>query len=413
MVDTLAVKAACSGGYMKVLVTNGNSRMALCIARDLNKKGHEVVVGDYMKNYMCSFSNKVSEDFIYPSPYSKPEEFIECIKQKIMQLKIDSIIPIHEETFLISKRQHELKDIVSLSVPNYESILSVHNKDLLYELLTLQSINTPKTLYLKDFNEFENVRDIFDGRIVLKPKQGGGNWGLFFPDVEKSYKVQIENYLKTTKVDISRVLVQEWIPTKEKFSHVVIYQHGKLIQDFADIHIRDFPISGGSGVLRRSCASSPMTEISKKLFDAIGWNGIAEVEYVKHAETGEYYLIEVNPRVWGGINSAISSGLDIIGMMLDISKNIQVNPSRYVIGTQTRWFWGDLRVFPEYYRKSKNKFSAINDYMKLIFDGTNTDEFYWDDILPFFVWPYHVVSKMIKNKSLKPTTYDSLSGEWE
>jgi len=289
---------------MKVLVTNGNSRMALCIIRELKKKRHEVIVADHVKNSMCFFSNKVDKKFIYPSPYSKPEHFIEKIKEQVISLNIDSIIPVHEETFLISKNKNALKSIVYLSVPDYEAILKVHNKDILYKLLQSHSICTPKTIALNEFKNFNEIRDKFSGRIVLKPRQGGGNWGIFLLDIKNGYMAQIENYLKLTKIDPLRVLVQEWIPIKEKFSHVVIYQNGLFIQDFADRHLRDVPLSGGAGVLRRSCNPLQMTPISKKLFDAIGWHGIAEVEYVTHAETGEFYLIEINPRIWGGINSA-------------------------------------------------------------------------------------------------------------
>ena len=398
---------------MKVLVTNGNSRMALCIARELKKKRHEVIVADYVQHAMCFFSNHIAKYFAYPSPYSEPYKFIKKIKEQIKIHHIDVILPIHEETFLLSKHIRELEKIVSVPIPNYESILMVHNKNNLFDLLKNHDINTPKTFALEDFDDFDEIRKELSGRIVVKPRQGGGNWGLFLPDPHKKYSVQVEEYLTTTKIDVSRVLVQDWVPVKEKYSHVVIYQKGKLVQDFADVHIRDFPVRGGAGTLRRSCESSPMTHISKRLFDSIGWHGIAEVEYVTHAETGEYYLIEINPRVWGGINSAISSGLDIVGIMLNISRGVNVSAGSYEIGRQTRWFWGDIRVFPEYFAKSNNKISALCEYIKLMFDGTKTDEFFWNDPVPFFVWPGHAIYKMLKYRSFSPVSYDSLTGEWD
>lgn len=398
---------------MRVLVTNANSRMALCIARSLKKKGHEVIVADYIKNSMCFFSNKKSDYFIYPSPYSSPDAFIDCIVDRVKKLNIDVVFPVHEETFLLSKRKMDVEKHVGLAVPNYEPLLTVHNKDKLYEALLKLSIRMPTTLYLKDFDDFNDIKNQLPGSVVLKPRQGGGNWGVFFPDHTSCYNEQIKTYLKRLNVDIDRVLVQEWIPTRDKYSHVVIYQNGDFVQDFADLHIRDFPLSGGAGVLRKSCDSSPMTDISKRLFDDIGWHGLAEIEYVSHADTGELYVIEINPRVWGGVNSAISSNLDIVGMYLDLAVGKTVKQCSYKTDVQTRWFWGDMRVLPEYFKKSGSKSGAAWHYLKLLFDKTKTDEFYWDDPLPFFAWLCHALIKIFKTKGLQPTAYDSLSGEWE
>lgn len=398
---------------MNVLVTNGNSRMALCIVRELKNKGHKVIVADYIKHSLCFFSNKIDGKFIYPSPFSHPDSFIDAIKTSITKHNIELILPVHEETFLLAKMRDELKSMVMLPLPDYKTILKVHNKNILYDLLQLLSIPTPKTVPLDQFRTFSEVATEFTGQVVLKPRQGGGNWGLHRLRKCDDYSLQIEEYLTTLKIDPSRILVQEWIPVEKKFSHVVIYQKNQFVQDFADIHLRDFPLGGGAGVLRRSCDPEAMTSLSKKLFDEIGWHGIAEVEYALHAETRKHYLIEINPRVWGGVNSAISSGFDIITMLVDIAKGDNAKPKPYATGKQTRWFWGDMKVFPAYFVSSRTKSAVLWEHVKLLFDGTKTDEFYFDDPIPFFAWPIHALYKMLKYKSFNPVPYDSLSGEWK
>jgi predicted ATP-grasp superfamily ATP-dependent carboligase len=398
---------------MNVLITNANSRMALCLARSGAKKGHSIIAADYIPHSMTFFSKYVSKKFLYPSPYSAPNDFLCTIKEKIAQYGIDVLIPIHEETFLMAKHAGELQEMTHVAVPDYKAILLVHGKDSLYELLKSLHILTPKTIPLSQISHYEEVRDLFPGRVALKPRQGGGNWGIHALDPGENYKPQIENYLESNGIDKNRILLQEWIPIDKKYSHVVIYQNGEMVQDFADIHLRDFPLGGGAGCLRVTCDPGPMTDISKRLFNQLGWHGIAEVEYVTHAETGAYYLIEINPRVWGGVNSAITSGLDIAEILICVALGKQVEPAIYKRGIQTRWFWADIRVLPNYFRHSTSKTRAIFDYLKLMFDDTKTDEFYWDDTIPFFVWPAHALFKMIRSRSLKPVAYDSLAGEWE
>ena len=398
---------------MNVLITNANSRMALCLARSMAKKGHRVIVGDYVRNALTFFSRYVSAKFLYPSPYSAPDEFLGTLRDKIRKYSIDVVIPVHEETFLISKHQKELKDATSIASADYEAILSVHCKDKLHALLKALKILSPKTVPLIEMVNDERIREQFTGKVVLKPRQGGGNWGIHIIDQGRDYIKAIEDYLATSGVDRRRVLVQEWIPVSKKYSHVVLYQDGELVQEFADCHLRDVPLGGGAGCLRMTCDPGPMTDISKKLFDHLGWHGIAEVEYVTHEETGEYYPIEINPRIWGGVNSAIRSGLDIGDIMTRIATGKRVEPVHYKRGVKTRWFWGDLRVFPDYFRSHGRELGSLWEYIKLMFDSTKTDEFYWDDPIPFFIWPAHAFYKLLKNRSITPAAYDSLAGEWE
>jgi predicted ATP-grasp superfamily ATP-dependent carboligase len=398
---------------MNVLITNANSRMALCLARSGAKKGHTIIVADYVPHSMTFFSKYVSKKFLYPSPFSAPEAFLYSIKKKIAQFNIEVLIPIHEETFLMAKHAGELQEMTHVAVPDYEAILRVHRKDSLYTLLKSLEILTPKTVPLSQIRYYEELRDLFPGRVALKPRQGGGNWGIHLLEPGKDYASQIEDYLESTGLDKKRILLQEWIPVDKKYSHVVLYQRGEMVQDFADIHLRDFPLTGGAGCFRVTCDPGPMTDISKRLFNQLNWHGIAEVEYVTHAETGTYYLIEINPRVWGGVNSAIASGLDIAEILIRTALGRQVEPTNYKRGIRTRWFWADIRVLPNFFKHSTSRTGAILDYLKLMFNDTKTDEFYWDDPIPFFAWPAHALFKMVKKRSLKPVPYDSLTGEWE
>jgi predicted ATP-grasp superfamily ATP-dependent carboligase len=395
---------------MNILITNANSRMALCIARAVKKLKHNVIVGDYVSNSLSFYSNKIDKKLLYPSPYSEPHNFIEQILLYCKNNNIDMIIPVGEETFLFSKYVH-LFTSIKIIIPKYESIISVHDKENLYNNLVQLGIKTPVIQKLNKYSNYEDIRKDFTGNVLLKPRQGGGNWGVFFLNPEISYTRQINSYLSETKIDYSRILVQEFIPVKQKFSHAVLYNKGIFIQDYADLHIRDFPLSGGAGVLRSSCDSYPMRGPSKKIFDFLSWNGVAEVEYIQHAKTGEYYLIEINPRIWGGVNSAIYSGINIPEFLINISTEHNMAYRTYNFGIKTRWFWGDCRVFNDYMKKVGIN-QATKEFLCLFFDNTKSDEFYWDDPLPFFVWPMHVLYKMIKYRTLKPVAYDSLTDEW-
>lgn len=392
---------------MRVLVTNANSRMSLCATRWLTQSGHQVIVADFIRHGIASVSRFACKSLRYPSPYSRPDDFLAWVARTIEHEKIEAILPIHEETFLLSKHAKAFREKVRLCLPDYDALLSVHDKARLSELLDKLAIRAPKTVRLVDVPTESSIRQMFNTQILLKPRQGGGNWAISLLNETVEYAGQIDRYLRTNGVAKERVLLQEWIPVSEKFSHAVVYQDGRLVQDFADLHLRDFPVSGGAGCLRTTCEAGPFRDISSKLFDSVRWHGVAELEYVRHSETGELYLIEVNPRIWGGLHSALAAGLNIPELLLRIAGGEQVSSVHYATGVRTRWFWGHTRTLSHL-----RSFGELVDYAKSFVDGTKSDEFYWDDPLPFLVWPMHAVYKALKNRSIGPSTYDSLSGEW-
>jgi predicted ATP-grasp superfamily ATP-dependent carboligase len=53
-----------------------------------------------------------------------------------------------------------------------------------------------------------------------------------------------------------------------------------------------------------------MQKIAEQFLSLINYYGIAEVEFMKDPQNGEYKLLEVNPRVWGWHSLAIAAGVD-------------------------------------------------------------------------------------------------------
>ena len=104
--------------------------MALCLARVLAGSGHKVTVADYMKNAMTFYSRWASAKLLYPSPYSAADQFLEALREAVLKYHIDVVIPVHEETFLISKHLDELRQTTSIASADYKAILTVHSKDI-------------------------------------------------------------------------------------------------------------------------------------------------------------------------------------------------------------------------------------------------------------------------------------------
>jgi len=47
-----------------------------------------------------------------------------------------------------------------------------------------------------------------------------------------------------------------------------------------------------------------------RVFNEIGWHGLAMAEFKVSPSTGQYWFIEVNPRLWGSLPLAVASGVE-------------------------------------------------------------------------------------------------------
>jgi len=159
---------------MSVIVTNAKNRIAYNIARSLGQKGIPVYSADFVSPAMTFASRYSKGNFIYPSPYSDQQAFIDSLIEKIIQLKVNVLIPVFEETFLIAKHKDLLSKHVNLVLPNYQQILIAHNKDQWEPIVAELGIPVPQSF---DAIELQNdIQLITELRfpVLIKPKQGGG-----------------------------------------------------------------------------------------------------------------------------------------------------------------------------------------------------------------------------------------------
>ena len=74
------------------------------------------------------------------------------------------------------------------------------------------------------------------------------------------------------------------------------------------------PEGFGTGCIVRSVDRPELLEPTIRLLQSIGFSGVAEVEYKWDSATGEYKLIEVNPRPWDQHRLGKACGVDLIYM---------------------------------------------------------------------------------------------------
>lgn len=111
------------------------------------------------------------------------------------------------------------------------------------------------------------------------------------------------------------LLIQQYISgtSASKYSVCIYADHNSDIRaQFIGRRIRGYPALYGDATLVQSDSvpESVLAEVAT-MVKKLGYHGIAEAEYNKDAKTGEFHLLEMNPRCWGWIGITAVTCCDI------------------------------------------------------------------------------------------------------
>ena len=114
---------------------------------------------------------------------------------------------------------------------------------------------------------------------------------------------------------IGTLIVQEVVPGPE--SAITLYcahvdAEGRARQAFTARKLRQYPPGFGSASLAQSCPEPETAALSEALLGAIGYRGIAALEFKRHPGNGALYVIEMNvrPSLWFALGAA--AGRDVV-----------------------------------------------------------------------------------------------------
>ncbi|MCP3965636.1 MAG: ATP-grasp domain-containing protein [Lentisphaerae bacterium] len=308
----------------KCILTFARGWNSLAAARCLGEKGVEVITGD--NNYLAAgnFSKHSKHFFVYPDPEKKPQKYLDKLvkmAKKHSSHNTDLVLmPLHTDSFLVAANKERFEGIAKLALPSFDQIKMAGNKALLAEFCRQHEILIPKTWQPKSRDEFH--RDIinFEFPAFIKLQESNAAIGLkkvntpneaiaFFEHCVERYKLTPEEY----------PIIQQAVDG-EDYCSTFLLDNGVPKASMTYHNILDFPRKSGMGVLRETVDATEIEMIGARLLTLLNWHGVAEIDF-RWDGKNKPYLIEVNPRFWGGLGQSIASGWDYPYMLFKLAVN--------------------------------------------------------------------------------------------
>jgi len=174
-------------------------------------------------------------------------------------------------------------------------------------------------------------------------------------------------------------LIQEFIPPDGDTLGVeaLFNKDSEPRATFVHRRLREYPVSGGPSTLRESVYAPELVEMALKLLKALGWYGVAMVEFKVDPRDNIPKLMEVNPKFWGSIQLPIVSGVDFPYLLYCMAVDGDVEAVfEYKVGTRCRWLLpGDILHF----LNNPDRFRLQPSFFQFWGHKLHYDILSWDD----------------------------------
>jgi predicted ATP-grasp superfamily ATP-dependent carboligase len=136
------------------------------------------------------------------------------------------------------------------------------------------------------------------------------------------------------------VMIQEFIPggDREQFVYEGLWSpEGKELLGFTVQKVRQQPTGFGSSCRATARLVPEVLEAGRKLLAAIGYRGLADVDFKRDARDGRFWAMEVNPRLGGVHRSGRSCGIELVWDQYRMLAGETITPRVQPAGVKGEW----------------------------------------------------------------------------
>jgi len=276
--------------------------------------------------------------------------------------------------------------------PYYAFVLSdpalsraLHSKPLFQALAESRDLPVPRRLDWDQLGEFEapvlvkpRSKTGWDSSAVFAQLFKGAGKARVFPD---GYALLNDPLAQSLREELT---IQQYIPGDDRALwsfHGFADERGKLLAWFIGRKIRTYPPLIGDSSYLELAHSPELASLGRTLVPRIGLKGVFKMDFKRHAETGKFFLLEVNARfnLWHYLGA--QGGVNLAQVAYDhVTRGVRSTP----VQRRTRHRWLSPRLDYLAYRSlaARGELTAGGWLASLAASHKVYDLFAWRDPMP-------------------------------
>jgi predicted ATP-grasp superfamily ATP-dependent carboligase len=343
----LADRAASWKSEPPAAVILGASPNGLSFARSLGKRGVPVLLLEGPKPE-AGLRTRYALTALLPDPVDEEGRWLEILDSIGGAARSRPVlIPTGDaHVLLVSRNRARLERGFRFLLPSAEILEQLPDKRAQYGLAEKHGIPVPRTVYPSTEAEAERAGNQVGYPCIVKPHVGH----LWRRRKEKKLEqvgdaaALLRVFREASGIGQS-VMIQEIIPGGDDtlYGLLAYYDHdSRPLCLLTKRKLRQYPVGYGDGSFQVTLRVPEVRDLGDRFFRALGYRGLGSVEFKKDTRTGEYKLIEINPRSVSGQGMTTAAGMDIPYLAyLDIGEVRKVEPTEsfreHVYFVNERW----------------------------------------------------------------------------
>lgn len=373
------------------LILDGHSRAAVEALQSLGRAG--VAVDIASERECLAFRSRYCRNRLVQPDTNKPDVFVEWLQDLVAANQYTLIVPSTEVSLRCLIHLPELHPVRQKAVlPSNKALEVALSKQLTWDLAKSLRIPVPASRLIT------SKKDRVDPEcypVALKPAAStvsvAGQLVYLAP-------VMVRTCEEWTRVldrllPLCPVLEQEYVIGRG-VGIECLYRHGSCVWCFQHERLHELPLTGGGSSYRRSSpVDKKLLAKATRLLDRLEWHGVAMVEFKGSADIG-FYLMEINPRLWGSLALAIDVGVDFPNGLWYLAAGMELGPQpSYRWPYYTRNLEMDLDWFKENLRADRSdpllltqpRLRSLLEYGRLLLGSESWDHF---DVRDWRIWSH-------------------------
>ena len=313
---------------------------------------------------------------LYDQKASQGLDFLEYGLKLVTEGKYDLVVPLGDATAtFLSRNKARISPETKVAVNDWDIFQYSIDKAKTMKVCGELGVPAPKTVFGDDLIE-QIEQTGFSYPVVVKPRTGLGSIGF---NIIHS-KDKLLEYLQKYDGANGPLLVQEYVKQGKQPQYradLFRTKDGEFKAAIAGKVTRWYPLDGGSGIFVVSIHDDEIIDNCKRLLNAIGWVGYANIDMVYDEEAKKAKIIEINGRTGASIKSDYVSGINISQLILECELGYPVTDmTEYQDGKMITCLLPDLLWFI----KSPDRFKTRPSWFRRW--GVKDVIFSWSDPKP-------------------------------
>ncbi len=302
-----------------VVITWGDYAHGHCIARSLGRLGIPVYGVHSNPHSPEARSHYWRENFTWDLKKASPDESVDCLLQLARKLgRRPILIPTNDICCLfVADNAAALKE--GFLFPNQPAGLarSLSSKKQMYFLCKKYSIPTAETVFPQSREDVIEFLRHATFPVMLKciDYTALRSFDTTKKVILEDAETVLKHYDKMEASDITNFMLQEYIPGGSEMLWMFngyFDAESRCLFGLTGKRFRQYPAYTGMTSLGICVANDAVARQTKDFMKAIGYQGILDIGHMYDTRTGQYKLLDANPRIGAAFRLFVDTcGLDV------------------------------------------------------------------------------------------------------